>query len=84
MTGENALALDQLEMLSTIPGDFHFGGLLVELDWVPTRREPEFRALLAQMAPKIEKKLRMTNSEGRTSDEGRMTKMNAHVVPNAM
>lgn len=52
MTGENALALDQLEMLSTIPGDFHFGGLLVELDWVPIRREPEFRTLLAQMAPK--------------------------------
>ena len=54
-SGENALALDQLELLPDVPGQFHYGWVLADPDWDPLRAEPRFQALLQKMAPKTKK-----------------------------
>jgi hypothetical protein len=58
LTGENALALDQIEYLFRVPGGWAvpFGQLLRDPDWDSLREEPRFRAVLARYGPKTNKK----------------------------
>ena len=53
LTGENALALDQLEYLSSRPSGMvlRYPDLLEDADWIALRGEPRFQAVLAKLGP---------------------------------
>lgn len=51
-TGEQKLALDQLEELTKIPSDITYGMLLLDPMWDPLRGEPRFDQLRESLAPK--------------------------------
>jgi serine/threonine-protein kinase len=48
MTGEHDLAVDQLELLLSRPGDLSVSILKVDPIWDPLRDNPRFRALLQE------------------------------------
>ena len=53
LTGENALALDELEYLTSRPSGMvlKYGDLLEDADWIALRGEPRFQAVLAKLGP---------------------------------
>ena len=50
--GEKDLALEQLRIASSIPGDLSYGSLRLDPLWDPLRSEPGFEKIVASLAPK--------------------------------
>jgi tetratricopeptide (TPR) repeat protein len=52
-TGQKDLALEQLNVLLSKPGDGSYGDLRLNPFWDPLRQDPRFEKLVASLAPKI-------------------------------
>ena len=50
--GEKDLALEQLRIASSIPGDLSYGSLQLDPLWDPLRGNPDFEKIVASLAPK--------------------------------
>jgi TolB-like protein/Flp pilus assembly protein TadD len=55
LTGENDLAIKQLEIVSKIPCGPSYGELRLEPEWDPLRGDPRFEKIVASLAPKNSK-----------------------------
>ena len=52
LTGEKALACQQLAVAAQVPGDLSYGQLQLHPDWDPLRNEPCFQEVIHTLAPK--------------------------------
>ena len=52
LTGEKALALQQLETVSKLPNGPSYGGLRLDPEWDSLRGDPRFEKIVASLAPK--------------------------------
>ena len=52
LTGEKALACQQLALAAQVPGDLSYGELQLHPDWDPLRAEPRFQEVIHTLAPK--------------------------------
>jgi hypothetical protein len=50
-TGENDLALDQLERAIAVPSYWSYGNLVLHPYWDPLRGDPRFEKIVASLAP---------------------------------
>jgi hypothetical protein len=52
LTGEKALALQQLETVSKLPNGPSYGGMRLDPEWDSLRGDPRFEKIVASLAPK--------------------------------
>ena len=50
--GQKDLALEQLAIVTKLPGDLTYGQLRLDPLWDPLRGDPRFERMIAEMAPK--------------------------------
>ena len=51
VTGENDLALEQLEIVSKLPGGPSYGELRLGSEWDSVRGNPRFQKIIVSLAP---------------------------------